>query len=94
MGCGHPCIGCTEQGVGFAKPIHTLAKVKNVEPPVSYPGIVENQGKGVTVGAAAVLAAVAGAAAGATAVFSRKLGKSNEQASAEDGKPQDRTGRV
>ena len=94
VGCGHPCIGCTEQGVGFAKPIHTLAKVKNVEPPVSYPGIVENQGKGVTVGAAAVLAAVAGAAAGATAVFSRKLGKSNEQASAEDSKPQDRTGRV
>ena len=94
VGCGHPCIGCTELGVGFAKPIHTLAKVKNVEPPVSYPGIVENQGKGVTVGAAAVLAAVAGAAAGATAVFSRKLGKSNEQASAEDSKPQDRTGRV
>lgn len=78
VGCGHPCIGCTEQGVGFAKPIHTLAKVKNVEPPASYPAIAENQGKGVSIGAAAVLAAVAGAAAGAGAVFTRKLDKSHE----------------
>ena len=23
VGCGHPCIGCTEQGIGFQKPIHS-----------------------------------------------------------------------
>ena len=27
VGCGHPCIGCTEKGVGFTKPIHQVAKI-------------------------------------------------------------------
>ena len=31
VGCGHPCIGCTEKGVGFTKPIHLVAKVKNID---------------------------------------------------------------
>lgn len=75
VGCGHPCIGCTEEGVGFTKPIHTLARVKNLEPPTTYPGIDEPQGKGFTTGAGAVLAAVAGAAAGAGAIVARNLGK-------------------
>lgn len=75
VGCGHPCIGCTEEGVGFTKPIHTLARVKNLEPPTTYPGIKEPQGKGFTTGAGAVLAAVAGAAAGAGAMVARNLGK-------------------
>ena len=75
VGCGHPCIGCTEEGVGFSKPIHMLAKVKNVEPPALYPAIHEPQGQGATLGSAAVLAAVAGAAAGAGAMFARNLGK-------------------
>ena len=30
VGCGHPCIGCTEQGVGFQKPIHMTSKLKNI----------------------------------------------------------------
>ncbi|HRP97789.1 MAG TPA: hydrogenase small subunit [Rhodocyclaceae bacterium] len=75
VGCGHPCIGCTEEGVGFTKPIHMLARVKNVEPPVSYPGIAEPQGQGATLGAAALLAAVAGAAGGAGAMLARNLGR-------------------
>ena len=28
VGCGHPCIGCTEKGVGFTKPIHMTAQLK------------------------------------------------------------------
>lgn len=75
VGCGHPCIGCTEEGVGFTKPIHMLARVKNLEPPVSYPGIAEPQGQGATLGAAALLAAVAGAAGGAGAMLARNLGR-------------------
>jgi len=75
VGCGHPCIGCTEEGVGFTKPIHMLARVKNLEPPVTYPGIAERQGQGVTLGAAALLAAVAGAAGGAGAMLARNLGR-------------------
>jgi hydrogenase small subunit len=78
VGCGHPCIGCTEKGVGFAKPIHAVAKLKNVEPPLQYPRIVEENGKGATLGAAALLAAVAGAAAGAGAMMAKNLGLSKE----------------
>ena len=78
VGCGHPCIGCTEEGVGFAKPIHTLARVKNLEPPVTYPGIREPQGEGASLGSAALLAAVAGAAAGAGAMVARNLGKGTQ----------------
>jgi hydrogenase small subunit len=83
VACGHPCIGCTEKGVGFTKPIHALAKMKNVEPPLSYPRIVEENGKGATLGAAALLAAVAGAAAGAGAMMAKNLGLSHEAAEAE-----------
>jgi NiFe hydrogenase small subunit HydA len=37
VGCGCPCIGCTEQGVGFSKPIHMLAKVKERRAPAAVP---------------------------------------------------------
>jgi hydrogenase small subunit len=83
VGCGHPCIGCTEKGIGFTKPIHAMAKMKNVEPPLGYPRIVEENGKGATLGAAALLAAVAGAAAGAGAMMARNMGLSHEAAEAE-----------
>ncbi|BAL26087.1 hydrogenase small subunit [Azoarcus sp. KH32C] len=86
VGCGHPCIGCTEKGVGFQKPIHMLAKVKNVEPPASYPSIAEPQGQGMSLGSAAVLAAVAGAAAGAGAKLAQNLGKSHAAEQQEAGK--------
>jgi hydrogenase small subunit len=72
VACGHPCIGCTEQGVGFSKPIHALATLKNVEPPLFYPRIVEGQGA-VSLGGAALVAGIAGAAAGAVIVLARKL---------------------
>lgn len=78
VGCGHPCIGCTEQGVGFQKPIHMVSKLKNIEPPLQYPRIVEEKGTGATLGAAAVLAAVAGAAAGAGAMVAKNLGLSHQ----------------
>lgn len=75
VGTGHPCIGCTEKGVGFTKPIHSLANLKSVRPPLGYPRIVEEQGVGATLGAAALLAAVAGAAAGFTSQLAKNLGK-------------------
>jgi hydrogenase small subunit len=78
VGCGHPCIGCTEKGVGFQKPIHQVAKMINVSPPLQYPRIVEEQGKGASFAAAAALAALAGAAAGGTAMLSRNLGLSHK----------------
>jgi len=74
VACGHPCIGCSEQGVGFAKPIHATAKLVGMSPPASYPNVVEQQGK-TSLAAAAALAAIAGAAAGATAMLTKNLGK-------------------
>ncbi len=78
VACGHPCIGCTEQGVGFEKPIHAMAKLKNIEPSAFLPRIVEEKGMGASLGSAAVLAAVAGAAAGAGAMVAKNLGLSHQ----------------
>jgi len=75
VGTGHPCIGCTEKGIGFAKPIHALADLKNVAPPLSFPRIVEEQGKGASIGALALTAAIVGAAAGGAAMLAKNLGK-------------------
>lgn len=85
VGCGHPCIGCTEKGVGFTKPIHQTAVLRGMMPPASYPRIVEEQGK-VSFAAAAALAAIAGAAAGGAAMLAKNLGKQDaEQAPQQKG---------
>jgi hydrogenase small subunit len=78
VGCGHPCIGCTEKGVGFHKPIHQVAKMLNVAPPTQYPRIVEEQGKAASFASAAAIAAIAGAAAGAAVMMTKNLGLSHE----------------
>ncbi len=75
VGTGHPCIGCTEKGIAFTKPIHALADIKTMRPPVGFPRIVEEQGVGATIGAAVLTAAVAGAAFGAGAQLAKNLGK-------------------
>ncbi|CAA7614321.1 hydrogenase small subunit [Magnetospirillum sp. UT-4] len=82
VGTGHPCIGCTEKGIGFAKPIHALAELQNQRPPAGYPRISEEQGTGATAGAAALVAGIAGVAVGAGAVLAKNLGKSEKS---EDG---------
>jgi hydrogenase small subunit len=91
VGTGHPCIGCTEKGIGFAKPIHALAELKNVVPPAGYPRIVEERGNGVTLGAVAVVAAIGGAVVGGAAVMAKNLGKDVPPAA---GSPADKTERV
>ncbi len=75
VGCGAPCFGCTEQGVGFTKPIHSLAEVLTLTPPTAFPQIAEQKGQGMTVGAASLAAGVVGAALGGGAVFASRLGK-------------------
>ena len=86
VGCGHPCIGCSEKGVGFTKPIHTVSKMLNVAPPTPYPRITEDVGKGATFASAAAIAAIAGAAAGGAAMLARNLGLSHEAAEIEKSK--------
>ncbi|PIV73122.1 MAG: hydrogenase 2 small subunit, partial [Rhodocyclales bacterium CG17_big_fil_post_rev_8_21_14_2_50_68_7] len=72
------------KGVAFTKPIHQVAVMKNVVPPLSFPRIVEDQGK-TSFASAAALAAIAGAAAGAAAMLARNLGKS--EAGRQDAQP-------
>jgi hydrogenase small subunit len=78
VGTGHPCIGCTEKGIGFAKPIHALAELQNQRPPLGYPRVVEEQGTGATLASSAVLVGVAAAAAGAGFKLVGNLGKTEE----------------
>lgn len=78
VGTGHPCIGCTEKGIGFEKPIHALATVQNLVPPNAYPRIAEAKGEGIGAGSAAVVGGLVGAAVGAGAVIASRLGKSDQ----------------
>lgn len=83
VGAGHPCFGCTEEGVGFTKPLHALAEVKTVTPPTVYPSIEQPVGEGLSPGAAALLGGVAGAALGAGAVVLNILGGAAKKKKAE-----------
>jgi len=86
VGTGHPCIGCTEKGIGFEKPVFALAELKGVTPPASYPGIIEQQGHGATIASVAVLATAAGAVVGASAAMASNLGKGSKPEGPSDGK--------
>jgi hydrogenase small subunit len=58
----------------------------NVTPPLQYPRIVEEQGKGATIASAAAVAALAAAAAGAAVMLTRNLGLSHAAEEAERAK--------
>lgn len=75
VGTGHPCFGCTEKGVAFAKPLHALAEVLTVTPPTTFPQIAEPKGQGISPGAAALAAGTVGALLGAGGVLASRLGK-------------------
>jgi hydrogenase small subunit len=79
VGCGHPCIGCTEQGIGFTKPIHALADLLTVTPPTHFARPVEQQGRGATLATAATVTAVAGLAIGAGVKVAKNLGLRDER---------------
>ncbi len=80
---GHGCFGCTEQGVGFTKPIHALATLQTVTPPTAFPRVAEERGTGITTASAALGAGLAGAALGAGAVLASRLGR--QPPAADDG---------
>ena len=70
---GHPCFGCSEEGVGFNIPLHTPAEVKNVTPYAVQTPINVDHGGGASTGAVALAAGVAGAAIGAGVVALKKV---------------------
>lgn len=87
VGAGHPCFGCSEKGVGFSTPLHTLARLHTVTPPSTYPRIHEEKGGGATVLGAAVVAGVAGAAIGAGATLAKRLGEHERDAEKKEEHP-------
>ncbi|WP_051309092.1 hydrogenase small subunit [Desulfogranum japonicum] len=75
VGTGHPCYGCTEQGVGFNMPqFNTSPVLHTATPAASHAPITVERGEGVTAETAALMAGFGGAALGAGAVFAAKLG--------------------
>ncbi len=74
IGVGHPCFGCVEQGVGFTKPLFSLAEVKTHTPPNAFPTIDQREeSPTATAATAGVIGAAVGAAVGATAMAARKV---------------------
>jgi hydrogenase small subunit len=76
VGIGHPCVGCTEQGVGFNVPIHVNLPIQNPTAPMAYPAIHPEHGVlGGVSGAVAigVGGAIIGAVAGAGFAATKKL---------------------
>ncbi|MBK7862613.1 MAG: hydrogenase small subunit [Archangiaceae bacterium] len=88
VGTGHPCIGCTEEGVGFTKPIHSLAQLKTVSPPTQFARPGEEQGQGATAVTAGAAAVLGGLAIGAGVKLANNLGKRDDaDEKARGGKP-------
>ena len=85
VGTGHPCFGCSEQGVGFNLGIHQLSDVNTHTPPNSFPRPDEPMGEGLSVGAASLLSAVGGVLVGATAMATGKLRKGEAGETADGG---------
>ena len=77
IGIGHPCVGCTEQGIAFNVPIHANLPIEKPTAPMAYPGVGPAQG-GVSAVAAGLAGLAVGAAIGAGVVASRKLSQQDE----------------
>lgn len=85
VGIGHPCFGCAEDGVGFTKPLFSLADVKTHTPPNAFPGIeLREQAPTASGGASALAGAVAGAVVGAGAMAAKKLGDGEKNSTDSD----------
>jgi hydrogenase small subunit len=69
IGIGHPCFGCTEQGVAFHKPLHEEAAL----PENAVPPIHPDHRKGAGAAAAGVAGLVGGAVVGAGLMASKKM---------------------
>jgi len=81
VGTGHPCFGCSEEGVGFYTPIHSPSKPMAVTPPTQFAPAEREKGQGATV----LAAAVAGAAVGAGVVaVGLNLGKKDHHEPSEE----------
>jgi hydrogenase small subunit len=80
IGIGHPCIGCTEQGIVFNVPIYKNLDIEKPTAPMAYPGVNPNHSVvssgSVAVGVGGV---IVGALVGAGVVASRKLSDQSKE---------------
>ncbi len=80
VGIGHPCVGCTEAGIGFSVPIYQNLPVEKPTAPMAYPAIHPNHdvvgGSAVAVGLGG---AILGAMAATGAVVARKISEADER---------------
>lgn len=84
IGVGHPCFGCAEDGVGFNKPLFSLADVETHTPPNAFPTIDQREGSGgASAGSSALAGGILGVAVGAGAMAAKKLGET-EKSNADD----------
>ena len=79
---GHPCVGCTEQGIGFNVPIYTNLPIEKPTAPMAYPAVHPDHnvlGRGNGAIAIGVGSAIAGAVVGAGVMATRKLSSETEK---------------
>jgi hydrogenase small subunit len=81
IGAGIPCVGCTEKDVVWKLGTFETVPIHLATPPDNYPPIYSPIG-GVSIGAAALVGAVAGGLGGATYVYSQRF-ESSQEAGAE-----------
>jgi hydrogenase small subunit len=81
IGAGIPCVGCTEKDVVWKLGTFETVPIHLATPPDNYPPIYSAVG-GVSIGAAALVGAVAGGLGGATYVYSQRF-ESSQEAGAE-----------
>ncbi len=77
IGCGIPCVGCTEKGVVWSMGTFETVPIHLATPPDTYPAIFSGAGQ-VKVGAAALVGGIVGAVGGATWVASQRFQSSME----------------
>jgi hydrogenase small subunit len=77
IGIGHPCFGCTEQGVAFHKAMHEESAL----PPGAVPPINPDHRSSVGVGWAGAAGLAAGAVIGGAYVASKKVAEQEKEES-------------
>ncbi len=87
VGTGHPCFGCTEQGVAFHIPLFTQVEILQPTPSATPTPIIPERPSPITIRGAALAGATVGAIVGASAMAIKKLGSpadTSDQSSKED----------
>jgi hydrogenase small subunit len=72
IGIGHPCVGCTEQGIAFTVPMHDTVQIARPTPPDTYAPVQHERGI-VSPMATGLAGAIVGGVAVAATLASRKL---------------------